>query len=267
MNRTRIACILFALLWVCLCSPVTALADVIYEPMDDFYLEHAEQCEYHSRSYTAAGPNGNVTLYESPESAQVQGTAPNGQTLFVSYTYSDEDGILWGFCENWETGLMGWAPMDYLALIYDGISFEEEFGEAFVSIERTLDGDDLTGKTVYFVEYPGSGAYIPAEMGQDGRPQFQTSYTDANGVEWVRCGYYRGIKGYWINWNDPTSVPAAQERPETGAEETESGERVVEEIVPKEPARLKITRVVLIAAVAMIVAVTWTMIRKLKKTK
>ena len=130
----RLVCLFCAVL-MAVCCIVSASADVIFEPNDSFYEAHREDCVRNERNYTAAGPNGDVTVYESPESDKVIATFANGETLYISYIYTDPDGIQWGYYENWETGVAGWVPMEYLELIYDGISFEEEFGHLFAEEE------------------------------------------------------------------------------------------------------------------------------------
>ena len=79
---------------ICLCLAAlllltnlpTVRADVIFVPMgDDFFDEHRDECAYHDRYYTAQGPNGDVTVYESPISDRVIKTVKNGETLWVSY--------------------------------------------------------------------------------------------------------------------------------------------------------------------------------------
>lgn len=110
----RILCVVLILLML----PIQVSADIIYEPWDDsFYEEHRDQCEYHSRSYTANGPNGDVTVYESPESAWEEMKLSNGTVLWISYIYEDPDGITWGYWAHWEMDWQGWVPMDYLVLI------------------------------------------------------------------------------------------------------------------------------------------------------
>ena len=75
--------------------PLTAQADVIYEPFDSFYEQHRRECTYIARNFTAMGPNGDVTLYTSPEDASVVKTYPNGTVLDVSYSYQADDGVIW----------------------------------------------------------------------------------------------------------------------------------------------------------------------------
>lgn len=180
----------------------TVRADVIFEPMDDdFYEEHRDECEYHDRSYTANGPNGDVTVYESPISDRVIKTVDNGESLWVSYIYEDENGILWGCTGDWSEE-SGWVPMPYLALIYDHISFAEEYGHSFLEEAGELD-ESWQGKEIYFWEYPGSSDPYSMELQEDYMPGYDRVYVDGNGDRWGRLTYYFGIRDCWINLDAP----------------------------------------------------------------
>lgn len=263
----QLLCILLMLVSI----PLQARADVIYEPFDSFYEEHREECVYHARSYTAAGPNGDVTVYESPESDREETVLENGATLWISYTYVDARGITWGCWEDWEADILGWVPMDYLELIYDGISFEEEYGSDFEELSGALDDEELTGKTVYFWKYPGSNTYIDIPLESEYRPEYSVSYTDESGNVWVRCDYYMGIRDYWINLNDPTldhtkvvePLPDDTEGPAIPETPTEAS-KPVEEITPQSNGS---TKLIVIAAVAVTVIVTAVLLGLLKKKK
>ena len=243
---------------------VSVSADVIFEPMDSFYESHRDDCQRHERSYTAFGPNGDVTVYESPESDEVKATYANGEVLYISYIYTDPDGIQWGYYENWETGVSGWVPMDYLELIYDGISFEEEFGHLFSEEEGTLAAEHQ-GKLVKFWKYPGSTEYLEWAVEGENMPAYQTVYTDSNGVRWGREGYYMGLRGYWINLDAPDAdfVPTESAVPE----ETKPQEQTdpVEEIKPAQPEGLRTATLLIVIAVVAVVAVTAVVLVLLKR--
>lgn len=258
----RICC--FALLIVLL-FPVTAQADVIYEPFDSFYEQHRAECSYVGRRYTANGPNGTVTLYETPLNPNVEKEYKNGTVLYVSYTYQTDNGILWACCDNWDDNMTGWVPVEYLELIYDGISFKEEFGDSFIPIQMTLEGAELDSAEIYFWEYPGSTACIQVLLEEDYRPDFHTSYTDEMGNKWVQCSYYFGIKGYWVNLSNPTAdyktlFPDVPEETLPTEMETVAKEHV-EEIKPDTSGEI----LVVTLAVAAVVVITAVMLVVLKK--
>ena len=248
--------------------PLTAQADVIYEPFDSFYEQHRSECTYVARRFTAKGPNGNVTLYTSPKDSSVEATYVNGTVLDVSYSYQGEDGGLWACCDNWEDGTTGWLPMEYLELIYDGKSFEEEHGDKFVPVEKELDVSALGDGTIYFWVYPGSKEYIQGPAGIERGPSFHTGYTDEYGYEWGQCGYFMGLKGHWINLNNPTAdyetlypdVQEGSDPPETEPYSTEQ----VEEIKPAGNHE-KLTVILAVTAVVAITAVLLVILKKKQK--
>lgn len=273
--KKQIAIVLLFLLLGAFVFPVTARADVIYEPFDSFYEEHREECVYVCRSYTATGPNGEVAVYESPESAKVEAAVANGEQVYISYTYEDADGILWGCCETWETDIemTGWVPMDYMTVVYDGISFDEEYSDQYLVVEGQL-SDAYLGKTIYLWEYPGSEQFGSFDLAQNQEylPSYSMEFTDAEGRTWGKCSYYMGWRDYWINLDDPTAdyetlFPDAEQetQPETEVPETQA--KCVEEIVPKEPASQKYVKIAAAIAVAAVVAVTGVLLYLLKKKK
>lgn len=249
--------------------PMAARADVIFEPRDSFYERHREECTYINRNFRSNGVR-TVTVYESPESDKVEAFYRTGDRIYISYTYEDSYGNLWGCCENWDSEISGWVPMAYLEVIYDGISFEEEFGDQFRDEQGSIGGDYL-GKTIYFWEYPGSIGYIDMELGTDPDgylPEYREIYVDEDGRRWGRCSYYMGIKGYWLQMDDPTAdfdtlFPDYVEEtvPETGPEP------VVAEIVPKKPAAVQIVKVIVSAAVVLTVVVTAVLLWQMKRKK
>lgn len=255
------------LLLTLLILPLQVRADVIYEPWDDsFYDEHREDCEYHSRSYTADGPNGEVTVYESPESSWKKSDFENGSEIWISYLYTDAEGIRWGHCDDWESNVSGWVPMDYLELIYDGISFEEDYGDQFVQQSGAL-GEEYQGKIIYFWTYPGCEDSNRIDLFDDEpyMPEYDVVYTDDDGRSWGRLNYYMGIRNAWICLDDPTADfdTLYPQGIETIPPETERTE-IVPEIVPKsnDSAKLLVS-----AAVVAVVAVTAGLLVLLKKKK
>ena len=111
-NMKQLLC---GLLAVCLLS-ATALADVIWEPDDDFYQQHSEDCEYLGRSYYVNGPEGGAALYQNPGGGYVR-VVENGVPLYISFTYTDLGGTLWGVAEYGDAGDTGWVDMADLLLI------------------------------------------------------------------------------------------------------------------------------------------------------
>ncbi|MDE7477774.1 MAG: hypothetical protein K2M91_07475 [Lachnospiraceae bacterium] len=146
----------FCILGVLICCTFCTLAvqaDIIWEPNDIFYNSHVSECTYVNRVYTANGPDDIVIVYKSPESAQIITKLKNGSSIYISYTYEDSDGILWGIYEDTDHKETGWMPMDYMEVVYDSISFAEEFDSDIV-VQDGAKAEYLNGDSD-----GGSGAY------------------------------------------------------------------------------------------------------------
>ena len=257
--KKRILTMVLAVLFLLPLISLTARADIIYEPRDDFYNLHRDECDYVARNYIADDPNGDVTVYVSPETDKEVKKIPNGTEIYISYTYEDDRGILWGYCDFWEENKAGWLPMEYMELIYDFISFREEYGSEFLEEEGTVDSA-WSGKEIVFCSYPGSDRYNAVEVGES-MPAYQYVYVDDNGTRWGYGGYYMGMRNFWINLDDPTKIPEKKEEtPE--AESPATQPEAQEEIKPQ---RSSMLTVCLIGAVAAVVGVTGASLKKMKK--
>lgn len=190
---------------VWLACSFSAGADVIVEPMDSFYEEHAEECVHVGRAFTANGPDGKVYLYKSPELPEVVATWENGYRASIMYTYEDSRGILWGVYDDYR-GTVGWMPMEYMELIYDSISFQKEFSEEITEQGGELDAENLEG-TIRFWKYPGSEEceVLSVDDTEDYLPEYTGVYVDGVGNRWGHVGYYFGRKDTWICINAPSA--------------------------------------------------------------
>ena len=198
MKRT--ISLLLALL-LCLSLAPAASADVIFEPEDSFYWEHRGECQYHSRSYYADGPDNVAVVYRSPASSAVVERVKNGLELWISYLWEDAEGFLWGCCENFEENWAGWVPMDYLLLKYDHICFREEFADRIAEESGTLTG----GGNIHFWDYPGSEDAVAFEVEGDYPPEYDETFTDDAGRKWGYIGYHMGLRNVWVCLDDPTA--------------------------------------------------------------
>ena len=200
MKRT--ISLLLALIFVLALAPAVR-ADVIIEPEDSFFWDHRGECQYHSRSYYADGPENVAVVYRSPESSAVVERVKNGDELWISYTYEDKNGISWGYCENYEEDWAGWVPMDYLLLKYDNTSFQEEFAHR---IETPDDYSELSAEgEVYLWNYPGSEDSTTILVEPDYLPLYSLEFTDDAGRKWGYVGYHMGIRNVWVCLDDPTA--------------------------------------------------------------
>ena len=200
MKRTL--CLLLALVFVLALAPVVS-ADVIIEPQDSFFWDHRGECVRVERPFYADGPENVAVVYRSPESAAVVERVKNGEVLWISYVYEDENGISWGLCENFEDEYwMGWIPMDYLLLKYDQRAFQEEFADRIVEEVGTL---TESGAEVRFWTYPGSDYATDFAVEGDYAPEYFETFTDDAGRKWGHIGYHMGIRDVWVCLDDPTA--------------------------------------------------------------
>ena len=206
-------------LWTCLLTLVTLLAltpaaraDVLWEPDNNFYEKHADECTYIGRSYYANGPEGFVTLWDAPNGSMVAAQYENGFTLPVYWQYQD-----WGCVTVWgdEGDVSGWVPMSELYLIYDYISFEEEYGQYFTDYAGEFTDYTSDGKGIQIWAYPnndgpkhvwdsGDRDYGDLVLGLTGPDSIISKvYTDSNGDRWGYVGYFYGRRNFWINMDNP----------------------------------------------------------------
>lgn len=249
------SCLLTLLMLLALSAP--AYADIMWEPGGDrFYESHREQCEYNTRSYYANGQDGFVTLWDAPNGSMVKAQYENGEILWVGYTYQGK----WALVSQWEDGKesSGWVPLADLYLVYDHISFEEEYGGQFRDYHGEFaDFDREPGSYIQLWEYPGAWheketlaltqEFLDALRGTEEQPSYISKvYTDENGNTWGYVAYMYGMRNFWICLDNPDCIMSSCV-PLVGSL-IESGEL----IAPKEPTlpTASYTPYVLVAAVA-----------------
>lgn len=255
MLSTLICCMLFVL-------PVHA--DVIWEPDDYFYNQHAIDCTYVNRMFTANGPDGVVIVYKNPESPQIITQLDNGFQTYISYTYTDSDGIVWGIYEG--SDKTGWLPMDYMQVVYDSISFREDHAAEIVSESGELKSQ-YQNKEIYLWKYPGSEEFDIIKT-EDFMPSYNSVYLDAENRCWANINYYFGYRDVWICIDQPTAdfttlFPAGTPPKET-AQTTPDTSTTQKRIVPKQNMTVVLLTVILVLAVVLITA---GLLLKLKRKK
>jgi len=245
MKRTKkMLCLLLALALFAPCLMTAALADVLWEPSDDFYSKHYRDCEYVYRNFICNGGLGYVNVYRDPESGKVIDSFKNGTKVYISQSYKYK-GTVYGvaqyiFDESGEavpdfrydkSAETGWIDMSELSLVYDAIAFDEEHSSEYVSKEIELDISEY--KNLVLWSYPGSGvvsASIPtSDISGIEELNLSTVWTDEEGREWANIGYWRGIRNVWLCISEPENenldfetrvsepdvlIPAAEEIPE-----------------------------------------------------
>ncbi len=234
-----------------LCCMLWALpvrADVIWEPQDSFYEKHSSECEYVGRTFTANGPDGEVILYESPVSGKVVDRWENGFTAYISFTYEDKGGTVWGVYEEYGDQT-GWMPMEYMDVVYDSISFEEEYAADLMEQSGGLDKQYL-GTSVWFWPYPGASEGYESKV-QNDVPGYHRTYMDSQGRTWGKVGYYFGHKDFWICLDQPDAAfDALYPDGGSGIGDTQPKEKdfAAERITPSSKQSMTVLLVILLVA-------------------
>ena len=196
----KIICYLsvFAVLFLTIKVPVQA--DVIWEPENDFYFSHADECTYVDRNYIINGYGGKTVVYKSPLSDEKVMTVTNGSVYRIYFEYTDKNGNAWGVIDDFD-GHTGWIPMVYVYPEYDYISFYEEYSDQITEESTVVDGVS-EGDTVYFWKYPG--ATDPMEYALMERAvECSQTFVDEQGHSWGYVAYYYGIRNCWICLDAP----------------------------------------------------------------
>ncbi|PKM73782.1 MAG: hypothetical protein CVU91_01655 [Firmicutes bacterium HGW-Firmicutes-16] len=194
-----------------------ALADVIWEPNDDFYSAHSNDCEYVNRDYYSNGETGYMEFFSEPGGTSL-GFADNGQTFHVQFSYKLGDET-WGVIEYSEVeGKLiprgeeecktGWIKLADTTLKYDYQSFDE----AHRSEYTIYDGDYSELKDVQNIvmwTFPNSGATNGTIDNIDENFAVQSIYTDIDNSQWGYVNYYYGMKNFWICLSKPIDATIA----------------------------------------------------------
>ena len=249
-----------ALLAVSLAVP--AAADVLWEPEDSFYRSHADECEILQRSFYTNGEAGYVNFYAAPESSTVTGQLENGNQIYLYWQYQD-----WGYLEG---DVTGWVALGDLQLIYDYLSFQEEYGEQFLPYDGEtyaplLDG--WTGDTLALWPYPGAAQaqYVWQDAGDamaDLKEYgFSSIFVDEEGLTWGFCAYLYGERNFWVCLD----APAGRDDPAVTGGEVEIPVRQVEqpELTPaQEPEQPALAWLPFTLGVVIAVGAVWLVTRK-----
>ena len=274
-------CSLILILGVLAALTVPALADVIWEPADDFFFEHRGECTYVEYQYEAMQ---DTALYADPEAAPGN-PIPAGSLLWVQYLWGED----WGATEwiSEDSGYAeGWVRLEDFRRLYSKVDFEADHRAEFVTEEGAV--PVTAEETTYIWSFPGSGAVSDSFGGSEGWvPEddgigYGTVYTDETGLQWGEVGYYYGARG-WVCISDPhndalprtapkyadgtdapteapAEDPAATEAP-SPAEEPAPTEAPASP-VPAESGGFPVLPVVIVAAVIVVTVVLLLLLRK-----
>lgn len=184
-----------------------ALADIAYEPSDNFYEKHMDECSYENRWYYTNGGEGYVVGFSFP-TGSAQEAFPNGTRFLVSWTYG-EGGDTWGCIEyDSETLTHGyddkscWVKMSDMQVDYDSESFTAEHAADIVEETNEIKLPDYKTYMVCW-KYPGSDTVRYTIGGHADTISFQKAYTDPAGRKWGYCGYWQGHRQFWVCLDEP----------------------------------------------------------------
>lgn len=199
--RKKLICLLL-MLSTALALAGTAAADVIWEPQDDFYSKHREECEYVGRIYQTAGAGESVTLWDSPEAKRAFGTAANAQQGMVQFVWRGEMewGYVYGLGEDGSEA--GWVPMDELSLVYDSRQFEEDHAQE-ITVGDPAPADFSACVLYSYPNGPVKGELAEHEGYMPFEQVFTQTYRDEAGKNWGYVGYYMGHRRAWVCLDDP----------------------------------------------------------------
>ena len=192
-----------------------AHADVIWEPEDDFYLLHANECDYVNRVFYTNGESGYLEIFKEPGGRSL-GFAENGYLFHVQFSY-----VLgketWGYVEFFQDGGFllprtegsyqgGWARLEDMVLKFDAESFDMLHAGEY----RNYTGDYSELSNVMLWTFPNSGEPLsstPVET--DENFKIEHVYTDLEGHPWGYLGYFYGWRNAWVSLDRPTDSDIA----------------------------------------------------------
>ena len=219
----RFACLLLTLLLALL--PLAARADVIWEPYDnDFYTQHRDECTYDDHRYTALV---DAKGYKSPESNRVTDTIKAGNSAWLTYLYTDKNGVEWGIADNEKES---WFRLSDFTPIYNNSDFCRDHADEISDYDGGMKDYQIQNQLILW-SYPNSVEKAGAIAADEQTKGYYTDeiytgqYTDADGRLWVSIGYYMGYRGDWVCTNDPENealapVSTPSQKPEATAEPT-----------------------------------------------
>ncbi len=245
------------------CLP--AFADVIVEPSDLFYNTHKDECDHRDfRQYTVNTEDGYAYIYVSPGSSQTVKGISNGEVVGFQWFYTDKDGEEWGV----RTGESGWFRMSDLTLIYDALSFLEEYADEIRDYEEGSYFLEATEENpVERWKYPGVKYESSPMTNGDVSSCVQKIYTDEQGVVWGYIPYRSGRRNFWVCLSEGEKV----ENPVSSDPATETPSGLKAEPVPTDQIPMsegnRRTMILVGSLVGGVVAVTGGVIAVLLITK
>ena len=219
--------ILFAVVFALLTAIMPVLADSVWTPMDDYFMdtwqpESDNTCEYQERAYyLAAGERGYVTAVKTPVDQTRVNTYPNGTEFKIAFVCGKGEN-LWGaveavrpngkteFAEDWQ-GQSGYIAFGDLVRAYDSEAFSEDHQNEIQPFDESSYDFCSAGEFVLW-QAPNSGVqveYVSEDylgfMCMDWEPEsdykmyhFGGTYVDPDGNRWVEATLRKVTEHGWF---------------------------------------------------------------------
>ena len=219
--------IMLAVLFCLLSGMMPVLADSVWTPMDDYFMdtwkpESDNTCESQVRPYyLAAGERGYVTAVKTPLDQTRVNSYPNGTEFKIAFVCG-KGASLWGaveairpngqtdFTEDWR-GESGYIAMSDLVRAYDSEAFSEDHREEIHPFDESSYDFCSAGEFVLW-QAPNTGVqveYVSADyvgyMCMDWDPSseykmfhLENIYVDPDGNRWVEATLRRITEHGWF---------------------------------------------------------------------
>ncbi|MCL1823606.1 MAG: hypothetical protein FWG44_05330 [Oscillospiraceae bacterium] len=192
---------LTAVFFLLTCS-LTVYADVLIEPVNNFYELHKRNILRLDRAFTVNGESGYAHVKKEPGAKNDLSKIENNKTIFISYSCL-YDGDFWGYTFGYNTGHAGWIKMNQLLVLYDYIAFEEDHADEFYRYEGDY-GEIKETDSAFSWAFPGADA--PEWTFQDldmNNFRVNHAYTDEYDREWGFVSYLYGSRNIWVCLSEP----------------------------------------------------------------
>ena len=236
-----------------LSQPLTVSADVIFEPENNFYEIHSDECYYFNRPCIAGD---DTCLWDAPNLTTEGEKLQEGDSIYISFVYTDNDGLEWGLAETQDK----WILMADLYLEYGSPEFMEEHSDEIYEDEPYL----LSDGTVFVSwSYPESGVINSSGASVTDDYEITTFYTDPDGRLWGYTAYMYGTRDVWICLSDmsDTNIPQRVEHELIPAQEADASQIAAVKESGQFSVLFLVVPVIIIAGIAGFL-IWWFWIRK-----
>ena len=208
--------LLFIAIYI-LALPLAASADAIIEPDNSFYKRNSSQCVYLGRNFCVNTNGDYVSVRKEPDAGEIS-QIKNTEIIYVAYSCL-YDGEYWGVTTYEGVpggGKSGWVKMEQLLVLYDYISFEEEYFNEFYSYIGDFSEIKEAGAAIAW-PWPGSGNALWTMNDLNAEAiHISHAYQDNQGREWGFVPYLYGNRNFWICITDPVNRDIETFNSETG---------------------------------------------------